>query len=434
MGLKNLRNRFKSGAGGQDEVSKPPQPPPKLPEPEPEAPRTGCGPNPGNNPGDHDLTRKADVEEQKKLAKKSKPPAAEAMAAETSEADVEDLDGGDGLGEDPGLAEELEGSDPSEDADQLLAELQDAIDSVDECDEPAEPVTEQADVSDEVSGEEESAPPIPAAPVKPPRHATGATPKVEEPEEEKVDMDAVQAVVQAALTKLLAPIEAKVEELGKKIVGLETVFLGEDEEEDEEPDPEVEELKTKVAQLEGLKATVEGVEGDLKGVRDLIDGDKGLSVTLGSLENRTAVLESQAVSNEVFNALREDLEEQGEILEEYFGPGAESLGGMVEVHEDIVCRLVTEFLQQDDPDLSVFTEKYGETRVLDQLRLVAANPDNYIQDQISFLHYNQPYSELEQTSGADSEEFKFVAQSSERVIRLAQDFLRKSQEPKPGDS
>jgi len=263
---------------------------------------------------------------------------------------------------------------------------------------------------------------------------TGATPKVEEPEEEKVDMDAVQAVVQAALTKLLAPIEAKVEELGKKIVGLEQVFLGEDEEEDDEPDQEVEELKTKVAQLEGLKTSVDGFEGELKGIRDLIDGDKGLSVTLGNLENRTAVLESQAVSNEVFNELRDDLEEQGEMLEELTGPAGESLESMVEVHEDVVCRLVVEYLQQESPDLSAFAEKHGEKRVLDQLTLVAANPDNYVQDQISFLHYNQPYSELEQTSGADSDEYKFVAQSSERVIRLAQDFLRKSQEPKPGDS
>ncbi|MFH1685863.1 MAG: hypothetical protein ABH983_06180 [Candidatus Micrarchaeota archaeon] len=424
MALRNLRKQFKSGGAEKQEA------PPRLPDPKPEEPRAGCGPTPGNNPGDHDLTREADVEEQKALAKKSRPPAAEVMAAQTSEVD---LDSGTGLGEDPGLAESLEGSDAdsvSEDADKVLAELQEAIDAVE--DDLVDPLTVEADLSQ--TPEEESTPPIPAAPKKPLR--TGATPKVEEPEEDekKLDMDAVQSVVQAALTKLLAPIEAKLEELGKKVVGLEIAFLGEDEEEDEEPDQEVEDLKERVAKVEGLKTSVDGLESDIKGLRDLIDGENGISVSIGLLENRTAVLESQAVSSEVFTALREDLNEQGEMLEELTGPAGESLESMVEVHEDVVCRLVVEYLQQENPDLSTFVEKHGETRVLDQLRLVAANPDNYIQDQISFLHYNQPYSELEQTSGADSDEFRFVAQSSERVIRLAQDFLRKSQEPQTGDS
>ncbi|MBU0526911.1 hypothetical protein KKE92_00365 [Candidatus Micrarchaeota archaeon] len=427
MALRNLRKQFQGGAEKKEA-------PPKLPDPKPEEPRAGCGPTPGNNPGDHDLTREADVEEQKALAKKSRPPAAEAMAAETREVDLEDLDSGTGLGEDPGLADALEGSDAdsvSEDADQVLAELQEALDAVD--DDLVDPLTTEADLS-QTPEEEESTPPIPAAPKKPLR--TGATPKVEEPEEDekKLDMDAVQSVVQAALTKLLAPIEAKLEELGKKVVGLEIAFLGEDEEEDEEPDQEVEDLKERVAKVEGLKTSVDGLESDIKGLRDLIDGENGISVSIGLLENRTAVLESQAVSSEVFNLLREDLNDQGEMLEELTGPAGESLESMVEVHEDVVCRLVVEYLQQENPDLSTFVEKHGETRVLDQLGLVAANPDNYIQDQISFLHYNQPYSELEQTSGADSDEFRFVAQSSERVIRLAQDFLRKSQEPQTGDS
>ncbi len=433
MALRNLRKRFQGGAEKKEEAPSSP----KLPDPKPEEPRAGCGPNPGNNPGDKDLTREADVDEQKALAKRSRPPAAEVMAAQTSEVD---LDSGNGLGEDPGLAEALEGSDVdavSEDADQVLAELQEAIDAVDN--DLVEPLTEEADLS-QTPDEEESTPPIPAAPVKPPRYPTGATPKVEEPEEDgdKLDMDAVQSVVQAALTKLLAPIEAKLEELGKKIVGLENAFLGEDEEEDEEPDQEVEELKDRVAKVEGLKTSVDGLESDLKGIRDLIDGEKGLSVSLGTIENRTAVLESQAVSSEVFNALREDVDEQGEMLEELTGPGGESIGGMVSINEDVVCRLAVEFLQGESPNLSEFADQYGEQRVLGSLKLIVENQNDYVQDQISSLHYGQFFNELQQNSSIDTKEreecVKFVEQYSERVIRLAQDFVKKSYEAQTGDS